>query len=358
MSFKLKNARIIVIVFISLALIAVLASVTTILINERVFEKKLVYRAKFLDATGLKSSNPVFYKGFKIGYVTNYKLSDDNYIYADFYVYEEFKNRIRQNSVLYKNPNFITSVVNINLFVGSNESRQLIEGNLVPAHDVPEGREIQKLFKINYEGDFLVTFLFKFQEVLEELRPTTSEGTENVATIREVIGSFLDVTKKVSSIINNLDTTLQFISVNLRKHGGGVFTTIDQMPELTLQITETSKKAKESLAALDKVLYNYQSPDSLMIKMVDPSGQNLFVPLKNTIMMTNEILPEIQKLAAYSTTQTGNISIILEKIKTVLGEMTQTLENLNNNPLVSGVGGADNSKANPAGGRSRIKNVK
>lgn len=358
MSFKLKNARIIVIIFISLAFIAVLASVTTILINERVFEKKYVYRAKFLDATGLKSSNPVFYKGFKIGYVTNYKLSEDNYVYADFFVYEEFKDRIRLNSVLYKSPNFITSVVNINLFVGSVKSNAISERSLVPALDVPEGREIQKLFKINYEGDFLVTFLFKFQEVLEELRPTTSQGTENVATIREVIGSFLDVTKKVSSIINNLDSTLRYLSVNLHKHGDGVFTTIDMMPELTEQITEAGKKAKESLAALDKLLYNYQSPDSLMIKMVDPSGKNLFMPLRDAIMMTNEILPEIQKLAAYSTTQTGNISIILEKIKTVLGELKLTLENLNNNPLVSGSGGSDDPKPSPAGGRSRIKNVK
>lgn len=351
MNYKFKYTRTVINIFMAIAFLSVAAGIISILINEKFFERKYIYKAKFGDATGFKANTPVFFKGFKIGYVTNFDLDEDNFVYGDVYIYEDFKNRITLNSVLYKNPNFITSLTTVILIPGSDNS-VAAEGTLLPGIDVPEGKDIQKMYGMQYEGDFLTAFVFRIQTLLDEINPKIIDGDTLTSPLFATFESIITTAETVNRIVKNLDSTLSIIYEGLDSESNNVKDVVRQLPELTSNLNDATVKATQTLTELDKLLVNYNSPDSLAIKMIDPTGENLFKPIRTSINELNQILPEVKSLMNYSTNQTTNVTIILERIKLVLDELHSTLQNVNANPLI---GGSKEVKEGVGGKRRPVK---
>ncbi|MBN8546814.1 MAG: MCE family protein [Ignavibacteria bacterium] len=333
---KLRYTKILVISFIALAVFAVASLTLSILISEKVFSTKLNFRAKFSDATGLKGNVPVIFKGFKIGYLNNLTLGADNNIYADLNIYEDYRNLIRDNCILYKNVNFITSVTNILLLTGTGKSKLLEQGSMIPGFDTREGKAMQRLHNVEYQGEVINAFMFKIEAFLDEVNPQISPGAgEANSGIMNSLKSIDSTFGKINSIITNVDKTVAMVKDGLSGSKSGVFGGMAQLDNLMSELVATTKNARGLMGRLDATLVNYQRPDSLAIKMIDPTGDNFLKPVKTSLNSINELLPEINKLLVYSNDQTTNLSLIQEKIKKVLDDLQVTLQIINKNPIIN-----------------------
>jgi hypothetical protein len=139
----------------------------------------------------------------------------------------------------------------------------------------------------------------------------------------------------MNSIITNVDETVSIVKNGLNESKGGMFGGLSKLDGLMGDLSTTTKNAQSLLVTLDQTLANYKKPDSLAIKMIDPTGENLFKPVKTSLNSINDLLPEIHKLLTYSNDQTTNLSLIQEKIKKVLDDLKITLEIINKNPLIN-----------------------
>ncbi len=330
---KLKYTKLLVTVFIAVAVLAVAGLTMSILISEKVFSTKLGYKAKFSDATGLKGNVPVIFKGFKIGYMNKFELGPDNNIYADLKIYEEYEKLIQDNCILFKSTNPITSVTNILFLTGNRKGNLLKQGALIPGFDTYEGKQLQRLHAIQFQGDAIGSLMFKVETILDELSPQMSDsaGTTLMASFKSLDTTF----KRINSIVTNVDETMIMVKDGLKTSKGSVFGGLAKVDDLMSELLVTTKNARALMTNIDETLTNYKRPDSLAIKMIDPTGENFLKPVQKSLASVNELLPEINKLLVYSNDQTTNISLIQEKIKKVLDDFQVTLEILNRNPLIN-----------------------
>lgn len=351
---KIRYTKILVLTFVAIAIVAVASLTLSIMISEKVFSNKLNYRAKFSDATGLKGNVPVIFKGFKIGYLNNLELAPDNSVYGDLHIYEEYESLIRENCILYKNANFITSVTSILLLTGPGESKPLPIGRIIPGFDTKEGKMMQRKFSIEYQGEVINSFMFKMESFLEDLNPRISGVNDTVESpLMDTFESLNSALKKMNSIITNVDETVSIVKEGLQKSKGGAFGGLAKLDGLMGELLVTTKSAQNLMVSLDETLVNYKKPDSLAIKMIDPTGENLFKPVKTSLNSINDLLPEIHKLLTYSNDQTTNLSLIQEKIKKVLDDLKVTLEIINKNPLINLGNGAGDKKVEQGKKRPR-----
>ncbi|GMU88235.1 MAG: hypothetical protein AMXMBFR49_04430 [Chlorobiota bacterium] len=330
---KLKYTKIFVTVFIAVAVIAVAGLTLSILISEKVFSTKLKYKAKFSDATGLKGNVPVIYKGFKIGYINDIELAADNNVYADLLIYEEYEKLMNDNCILYKSTNPITSVTNILFLTGTRKGNVLKQGALIPGFDTYEGKVLQRQHSIPFQGDAIGSLMFKVESILDELSPQMSDSAG--ASIMDSFAALDTTFKRINSIVTNVDETMVMVKDGLKSSKGGVFGGLAKVDDLMTELTATTKNARTLMVTIDETLVNYKKPDSLAIKMIDPTGENFLKPVQKSLASVNELLPEINRLLVYTNDQTTNISLIQEKIKKVLDDFEVTLEILNRNPLIN-----------------------
>lgn len=351
---KIRYTKILVLTFVAIAVVAVASLTLSIMISEKIFSTKLNYRAKFSDATGLKGNVPVIFKGFKIGYLNNLELAPDNSVYGDLHIYQEYESLIRENCILYKNANFITSVTSILLLTGPGESKPLPIGRIIPGFDTKEGKMMQRKFGIEYQGEVINSFMFKLESFLEDLNPRIAGTSDTVESpLMDTFESLNSALKKMNSIITNVDETVSIVKDGLKQSKGGAFGGLAKLDGLMGELIVTTKSAQSLMFSLDETLVNYKKPDSLVIKMLDPTGENLIKPVKTSLNSINELLPEIHKLLTYSNDQTTNLSLIQEKIKKVLDDLKVTLEIINKNPLINLGNGVGNKKVEQGKKRPR-----
>ncbi|MDP3684610.1 MAG: MlaD family protein, partial [Ignavibacteria bacterium] len=169
MKFKMRYSEKIVGSFLIFALVVITASTGYLILHSKSFEEKHLFKAKFGDAVGLSASTPVYFKGFKIGVITDFILTDDNYILADFKVYEEFRNKIVRNSALFKSINPITSTSTIEFLQGPENLSLLPDGGLVPDIDIPEGEKLLAKNMVKKTGDPLNTVIYNLAAFSENI---------------------------------------------------------------------------------------------------------------------------------------------------------------------------------------------
>lgn len=330
---NLKYTKVFVFSFISVAVVAVVIFVMSILISEKVFSAKQHFKAAFADAIGLKGNVPVMFKGFKIGYIKDFELQEDNRVYADLLIYEEYEKLIKENCILYKTTNPISSVTSILLLAGEGKSKGVKPGAMVYGFDTPEGKTLLRKYNIGFSGDAISSLMFKFDAILEGINPVFIDSTGE--TLMRNIASLDTTFKRINSIVYNVDETMQMVNSGVRSSKDGAFKGLAKLDDLVTELELTSQNARKLMVGIDETLANYKKPDSLAIKMIDPTGENFIKPVQKSLESVNELLPEITKLLTYSNDQTTNLSLIQEKIKKVLDDFQTTLQILNRNPLIN-----------------------
>jgi phospholipid/cholesterol/gamma-HCH transport system substrate-binding protein len=134
-----------------------------------------------------------------------------------------------------------------------------------------------------------------------------------------------------------LKETNQFVA-NLNKDNnadqGAVFRLLYNSAEVSGKIDREVEQIDELIKGLNNAIKEYQDPDSILVKMIDPSGDNLLGPIKEVIHGLNSNLKETQQLLEFLNRQKPEISTMLNHINTSMDKAQKTIDALNNNPLL------------------------
>lgn len=319
-------------IFISVALLMLLSGLMFIIIQTKLFETKVVFKAKFADANGLSSTSPVNFKGFKIGNIRNFELSKDNYVIAEFEVFAEYADKIVVNSALYKGVNPVTNTSLIEFLQGDETSIPLSPGSLIPAIDVPEGRMLLAENKVTKSGDLITSLLLNLQEFTDALN---SDNNPDKGAIFRAIVNLADASEDLKVIAGEMNSFTAALKKDGNTGDGAIFRAINNIADLTQEVKEISDVLKSSVYKIDTLLAQYQNPDGLAQRMIDPTGEQIFKPVSQSLNEVNKLLPEVEHFLKFMNSQTADITYMLEDLKTVLKQVQVTFETVNNSPLIN-----------------------
>jgi len=331
MKFKMRYSEKIVGSFLAVALIIIVTATGYLIFTNKAFEKKYEFKAKFSDAVGLSASTPVYFKGFKIGVITNYILTDDNYILADFNVYEEFRNKIVRNSALFKSLNPITSTSTIEFLQGTENLSALPEHSLIPAIDVLEGEKLIARNMVKKTGDPLNTVLYNLAAFSENIN-----GDNNVdkgAFFRALV-NMADAAEGMKKITDNLNADFESVSTPDKLGKRPLASLVINAVHISDSVRIMTGLVNRSLIKLDTILTAYGRPEGLAVKMIDPDGKQIIEPIKKTINTLNETLPKLEKFSEFLVAQQGQFISILKQLVETLDEVQVTFETINASPII------------------------
>lgn len=317
--------------FLIFALVVITASTGYLILHSKSFEEKHLFKAKFGDAVGLSASTPVYFKGFKIGVITDFILTDDNYILADFKVYEEFRNKIVRNSALFKSINPITSTSTIEFLQGPENLSLLPDGGLVPAIDIPEGEKLLAKNMVKKTGDPLNTVIYNLAAFSENINK--DNNVDKGAFFRALV-NMADAAEGMKKITDNLNTDFESISAPDKSGKRPFASLVLNAVHISDSLKVMTGLVNHSLHRLDTVLSAYSKPEGLVVKMIDPDGKQFVEPIKKTITTLNEVLPKLEKFSDFLVTQQGQFVNILKQLVETLDEVQVTFETINNGPFI------------------------
>jgi ABC-type transporter Mla subunit MlaD len=326
MKLKFKYTERYVITFLLVACIILATTVGLVVMNKKYFETKLHYKAKLADANGLSVSTPIYFKGFKIGEITEFRLTPDNYIEADLVIYREYKDKVVYNSALWKGLNPVTNTGTIEFLQGQGSNSILPENSTLPAVDVPEGRSLLLENKVKKSGDPLSVLMENMESFTENL---TADTIQSKSAIFRMINNFASASedlKQVSQKVNALTTALL---KDKNPQDGALFRLINNGADLTEEFKTTNQMLKKTLAQADSMLAVYKKPDGLALRMIDPKGDLFVNPLRQTISGFNAMIPRLDSLTTYMNSKSTDMTTILDDMKITLKQAQATFDALN-----------------------------
>lgn len=352
MKLRFKYTNRIVGIFTVSAIIIVLVSIYFVLQNNRAFDKTYSFVVQFSDGDGLSSSNPVYFKGFRIGTISDIKLTKDDLIEGVFEVYEEYRNRIVVNSVIFRAHNPITNTSTLQFLKGRGTTTLIKEMGIIPSLDMPAGKQLLAENKIEKSGDPLSSILLNLQTFTENLN---LDNNEDKGAIFRALVNLAEASEKA----NHLADQLAYFGDNIFKDNnadqGTVFRALNNLADLSQQLKTTVSLMNKALQQSDTLLTAYSKPDGLVKRLVDPDGKEIYEPISQTVTQLNALIPQLDNFISYLNSESTNLGLIFDELKMMLRQVQITFEKINSSPLMGG-GESSERKVNPTADQLRPKN--
>lgn len=141
MAYKFRNIEKMIGLFTVAALIIVVAAVIFIAKGQKLFVKKNLYTTVFNSADNLTEGMPIKFKGLKIGAVKGMELDRQNKILTEFYIFREYADRLKEDSIIQVNAPLIGEKV-LEITEGTRESAIAANNSLLYSIDSEKGREL------------------------------------------------------------------------------------------------------------------------------------------------------------------------------------------------------------------------
>ena len=91
---------------------------------------------------------------------------------------------------------------------------------------------------------------------------------------------------------------------------------------------------KQLLDNTNYLVSNYAEPDSMIIRILDPSGELIFRPLSATLYSLSDTMSDLQQIVNSLALSNPELLLLIHNLNTNLEKSAKTLEALNNNPLL------------------------
>lgn len=326
MKFKFKHTDKIVGIFFLVAVLALISTLVVVAASKRIFDKKYYFTTQFVDATGLSSSTKLYFKGYEIGKLKKFTLNIKNQIDAELVVYKEFRDKIVENSAIFKATNPVTGKSTMEFLQGPDWNKVLAEGEYIPSLDTPEGKKLLKEGLIKRSGDMMESVLKNVDQLLYNL---TQDNNPDQGALSRMLYNLANMTEKMDVSLGEVNALLASFQKDNNPEDGAMFRILSNVADLTDDFKGTA-------AQLDEMLSNYKDPDGLVVKLIDPDKENLIFPMRDMLLSLNENLTSMNKILEFLYQQMPEFADILAKSKVTLQTAQKTLEAVNNNPFLRG----------------------
>lgn len=337
-------------VIAAIAIVAIVAGL--IAINNKVFEKKYVFKTRFSDAIGLTSTTPISFKGYQIGRITDYQLNDQNFIDAEFEIYEEYRNRITSNAVLNKSKSLLGGATTIELIQGAEKGEPIDERGVVPSLDTPEGKTFARKNQIKLSGDALASMMSNLDNLLYKLN---QDNNPDDGAIFRTLVNLADATEELKHVLSSTDKTLSEIRGIKSSKQSSLARVVSNVGKLTDNLDQTVLQLTQTLSRTDSVLQAYQNPNGLVMRMLDPEGKDFAEPLSRSLTDLSESLRRLNGLLEFVDSQSPDIMVLIDETREALKHTRRTMQGLSNNPFLRGGISKEPDNIEPNGEKIRIK---
>ncbi|HOH79834.1 MAG TPA: MlaD family protein [Candidatus Cloacimonadota bacterium] len=336
MSYKIKRAKEIVLVFVALPLLLALVVIVLIAIRQKLFEKKYLFHTSLQNAIGLSDQTPVLYKGFEIGRVSSFYLENDGRIKVEFKVLKRYRDQLVANSVIFRSTNPIINTTTLEYLRDPVSKRLLPDGSTIPSTDFADGKAIVEALGLS-GSDPVGGILESVTRISSELAGSTGQKSALLRTIDNIAlasDKAEDMLIMVESSLAELNSFAANLNRDNNSNAGAVFRAINNLADLSGQVNDQMGVMKELLTTGKDLLATYSEPDSLVARMIDPSGENLFKPIRATLEGLSANLEASLRLLNSFNASSPEIASLLSGLNDSLADARRTLEALNNNPIL------------------------
>ncbi|MCX7820817.1 MAG: MlaD family protein [Brevinematales bacterium] len=268
MPFTFRAMEKLVAAFIVLGLIFFVVMIVLLGRGSYIFRFKDTYYTILHESYGFSSGSQIKYKGINIGKVKSVKLMNDENVRVDFIILREYRNYIRENSVM-KVQSTILGSANFVLIKPEGVNYKIIEpGGRVLSSDDEEGMAVLKKYDESLKKDDLTATAKKILDNIDSLKPVINQTMYNVKDITEglkvIVYNFRElaidlnstnntigsIVKDKKALLNKIDRMLASIDITL-KNISDISTKFKNTPD---DVKGTMVLLQENLIESKKVL--------------------------------------------------------------------------------------------------------
>ncbi|MCL2006758.1 MAG: MCE family protein [Treponema sp.] len=313
MKFKIRFADQIVGLFIILSLVFLVFLVIMLGRTQRWFINDPEYNTILGTATGLSRNMTVLYRGFAVGNVKDFYLTEDDNVMVIFSIYEEYSDRVRLGSMV----EMMVSPVGLgNQFIlHAGRGNPLPTGSFLPVLGSLEARELisMGIAEEPRQDDSISSIMNRVNSILEDVNLITS-------LLGEALGPGSDITE-----IGKIVGSLQVLAFGLE----------DIPPTLERTISELQAELQPILSNVGIMLAALNEPDGLLYTVLDTEGE-VYVNLLDSLYSISSTLNSLSEAAAFVPTQLPQLAGIIFELRSTLQVAEDVLIALTNNPLLRG----------------------
>ena len=158
MKFKIKYADQIVGILSLIAIIALIFIIFLIGSTQKWFVPKHNYYTVISSAANISIGKSITYKGFEIGKIKNFSLDDSDKVVVNFYVTDDYRNKVVQNSIIELLSSPLGSSV---VFYPGNSIIPLEDNSFIPERASEEAKKliVEKKVSVVEQTDSINTIL-------------------------------------------------------------------------------------------------------------------------------------------------------------------------------------------------------
>ena len=280
MKFKIKYADQIVGILSLIAIIALIFIIFLIGSTQKWFVPKHNYFTVISSASNISVGKAVTYKGFEIGKIKSFSLDDNDKVIVNFYISDDYKNKIVRDSII----EILTSPLGSSVvFYPGNSNSFLPDNSFIPERSSEEAKAL-----------------------ITNKRVSVVEQTDSINTILAM----------ATTLVGDIDTLVKQINTALEGN---------ESTPLTYTITQLN-------GILTNLNHLTEDPTGLIPKLLE--DENAQGSIANALMQLDSTMAEINKITASVESNMPGVSILISQMQTIMKQMQDVMEGLKNNPLL------------------------
>jgi len=296
MRFSIRFADKIVGTLILLAVALLIFVIFMLGTSQRWFMRDHQYKTYFTSASGLSPNMAVQFKGFTIGHVKTFRLSEDDSVEVLFSIFEEYGDRVKDGSVV----EILISPIGLGnsfVFYPGRGTELIPEGDAIPEINSPEGRRLVLMGLVDRPestGDAITGIVNQVRSILGEINIALSgaKGSEDTA---------------IGKIINNLETTTETLALQL----------------------------SPILGNLEVITGQISAPSGTVMSLLDSDGP-IYSDLTSSLNSLADIIENLNNVSEFVPNQLPQVAIMLNDLSVALRSAQDVLIAASNNPLLRG----------------------
>lgn len=271
-SYKIRHNREIVMIFIALALAFFIFLGGLIAYNNNLFRARVPFYTLIENAYGLKSLPPIYFKGFVIGKVKSFQLTQENQIRVNFYIFKDYHDKILKYSAITINTNVLSGEV-MEFQVITPDPLKVNEGTIekngfIPYINSPLAQKYIKSGKLIYEPAGIEGVLEKSNQILkvfieqktsDKIDAIISSTAQTMSSIKGTVKSFepheknersrqiVNTLDKVNKTMNSIAETANYVKETIEV----VHSNRKEFAPLMINTNKTLEKASNTLDGLN-----------------------------------------------------------------------------------------------------------
>jgi len=286
--FRIRFADQIVGVFVILGLASLVFVIVMLGKSQRWFARDYAFTTSFASAAGLSSSMAVQFRGFSIGSVKSFTLTQDNRVEVVFVIYENYLDRAKRGSLVEMMVSPIGLGNQFLFYPGKGEP--LPDGAFIPSADS------------------------------EEAKALIAGGLAEAPHRDDSVSLLLN---RASALLDTVNTLAQ----------GSVEPLTQDARALLGEITARAGELRPVLAHIEALTAKASAPGGAVSNALDGSGP-VYTNLVSALKSVTGILQSLEKTSAFIPGQLPQIAALLQDLRVTLKTAEDVLTALTNNPLL------------------------